>query len=182
LKHILLSFIALLLLVGCKPEKNPIQVNSTVAPLKTVATLETTKPPEPTNLPKPTVVPVPSATKTPIPTPGYCDYDQAMAIVNRLDELTASSGNHKEGEITDEQMQEILKAFDERIIELDQMDAPECLEKSVDLLKTSFIHLREMFSGETDDIFKLFTTISEDQAAFDVEFALVKTCIPAGCQ
>lgn len=139
---------------------------------------------EPTSTPIPTDTPEPTATETPMPTvSSYCDYDQAMLVVRRLDELSASSGNNQNvGEITDEQIQEVLKAFDERIIELDQMEAPDCLRQSIDLMKASFVHMRQMFSGESDDIFALLVTISEDQTAFEAEYARVKACIPTGCQ
>lgn len=175
-----------------KPAVTP-KAAATFAPAKTTTPSKATIPAVPGRITK---------TNTPVVTPtqaantesdDYCNYDDAMRVIDRLDELTkeetkgtaTSSPDGSEG-LTEAQRLVIIAAFTEKIAELELMSVPECLKPSVELLKTSYVDLRDLFTAQKDrtpsDAIELMARVSADQKLFDEEFARVKKCVPTGCR
>ena len=197
--RLLMVVVIALQLVGCASGPSLEEVDTVVNPPTQPATsvspsLEPAEPvaPEtqaPTNIPEiPTSTPEITPTSAPVPA-GYCDYEAAMRVVSKLDELTKTSeekNTNSDQTLTEAERLIIIALFSEKILELDLMNVPGCLEKSVELLRTSYVGFKELFSVSEDttgeEAFGILVSISQTQKEFNEEYARVKACIPTGCR
>ena len=120
----------------------------------------------------------------------YCDFDDAMRVVARIDEITKVSeddtNSNSDQSLSEAQRLLVVAAYSEKILEFDLMTVPGCLEMSIKHLRASYIAMRDLFSvsedNTTNEAMELLFLAGQEQKLFDEEYARVKECIPTGCQ
>jgi len=166
----------------------------TNAPLQPTATLTTqataTITATSTTTPTSTATITPSPTSTPEP-PKFCDFDEAMKVVEYIEEMTVVENDSKPliedmATMTPEEVQLMITAINLNIDNLDQLTAPKCLTETILHLRSSYSYFRDMFvnlySKEGDYLFNQLMLSSEEYQQFETEYQRVKECIPTGCQ
>lgn len=121
----------------------------------------------------------------PMKASSYCDYSEAMIVIDMLDTLTERSDAPANdlSKITEEQRQLAYSSITMAVQQLDSMSVPDCLKLTVGYLRASYVDILDLLGGSKDkDVLGLLLIISTEQQLFSDEYARVKACVADGCK